>query len=101
MNRLAAALMSLPLAACAAGTTPAPPSDPGPAPAAREASFAWHTLAGPDGGRRYRLFVPASYDGERPVPLLVMLHGCTQDPDDFARGTRMNEVAEERGLLVA
>ncbi|MET0397011.1 MAG: PHB depolymerase family esterase [Longimicrobiaceae bacterium] len=100
MNRLAAALMSLPIAACAAGTPPAPASDP--APATRASSFDWHTLAGPDGGgRRYRLFVPASYDGERPAPLLVMLHGCTQDPDDFARGTRMNEVAEEHGLLVA
>jgi poly(hydroxyalkanoate) depolymerase family esterase len=30
-----------------------------------------------------------------------MLHGCTQDPDDFAIGTEMNEVAEERGLIVA
>jgi poly(hydroxyalkanoate) depolymerase family esterase len=99
MNRLAAALMSLPLAACAAGTAPAPPS--GPAPAAREASFDWHTLGGREGGRRYRLFVPASYEGGRPAPLLVMLHGCTQDPDDFARGTRMNAAAEERGVLVA
>jgi poly(hydroxyalkanoate) depolymerase family esterase len=98
MNRLAAALMSLPLAACAASV---PPPEPAPAPAAREASFTWHASAGPGGARRYRLFVPASYDGSRPAPLLVMLHGCTQDPDDFARGTRMNEVAEERGLLVA
>jgi poly(hydroxyalkanoate) depolymerase family esterase len=98
MNRLAA-LMSLPLAACAAGTAPA--LSPDPVPAAREASFTWHTSTGPAGARRYRLFVPASYDGSRPAPLLVMLHGCTQDPDDFARGTRMNEVAEERGLLVA
>jgi len=101
MNRLAAALMTLPVAACAAGTAPAPPSDPGPAPAARASSFAWHSLAGPEGGRRYRLFVPASYDGGKAAPLLVMLHGCTQDPDDFARGTRMNEVAEAHGLLVA
>ena len=47
----------------------------------------------------YKLYVPACRAGER-VPLVVMLHGCTQDPDDFAAGTRMNEEAAARGFLV-
>ena len=63
-------------------------------------SFETLTYTGPAGTRRYKLYVPASRDG-RPAPLLVMLHGCTQSPDDFAIGTRMNELAEEHGMLVA
>jgi poly(hydroxyalkanoate) depolymerase family esterase len=51
------------------------------------------------GARDYKLFVPARAQG-RPLPLVVMLHGCTQDPDDFARGTRMNALARAQGFLV-
>ena len=51
------------------------------------------------GTRDYKLFEPAR-PGARPLPLVVMLHGCTQDPDDFARGTRMNALARARGFLV-
>ncbi|MEJ8836802.1 extracellular catalytic domain type 1 short-chain-length polyhydroxyalkanoate depolymerase [Ramlibacter sp. AN1133] len=49
--------------------------------------------------RQYKLYVPPQA-GDRPLPLVVMLHGCTQDPDDFARGTRMNEAARAQGFFV-
>jgi poly(hydroxyalkanoate) depolymerase family esterase len=52
------------------------------------------------GTRRYKLFIPSAY-GTSPLPLVVMLHGCTQTPDDFALGTRMNEFAADRQCLVA
>jgi len=51
------------------------------------------------GTREYKLYVPPDHQG-RAMPLVVMLHGCTQNPDDFAAGTRMNEAALERGFFV-
>lgn len=64
-------------------------------------TFEWHTYTGDAGTRRYKLFVPTSADAEHPAPLVVMLHGCTQDPDDFARGTRFDELAARQGVIVA
>ena len=106
--------------------TPAPsgPPLPMPAPARRgEPAAARATPAGDEfiagnhaetaGQRDYKLYVPPGaglrhaagdshvQDAAQPLhPLIVMLHGCTQDPDDFALGTGMNRLARERGCFV-
>jgi poly(hydroxyalkanoate) depolymerase family esterase len=64
------------------------------------ARFEDRIYANQAGSRQYKLFTPSRYIGE-PLPLIVMLHGCTQSSDDFAAGTRMNDLAEEQGFLVA
>jgi poly(hydroxyalkanoate) depolymerase family esterase len=52
------------------------------------------------GTRTYKVYLPERH-ATAGLPLVVMLHGCKQDPDDFAAGTRMNELAEEIGFVVA
>ena len=48
----------------------------------------------------YRLFLPPGLDPARPVPLVVMLHGCNQDARAFAEVTRMNDLAAAEGFVV-
>ena len=58
-----------------------------------------HSFTGPQGTRDYLLYLPDTpHDGPR--PLILMLHGCTQSPRDFATGTGMNAQAAARGWIV-
>jgi poly(hydroxyalkanoate) depolymerase family esterase len=51
------------------------------------------------GSRNYKVYIPKGYKS-LPLPVVVMLHGCTQTPDDFAAGTGMNDLADRDGFLV-
>src|SRR5690606_29203712 len=62
-------------------------------------TFKEHSFSNESGQRSYKLYVPPQA-GDRLLPLVVMLHGCKQDADDFAAGTAMNEAAREQGFYV-
>ncbi len=67
----------------------------------RGAAFENGTHTSAFGTRSYKLFLPTRpKTTPDPLPLIVMLHGCGQSPQDFARGTGMNTLAEEIGFLV-
>jgi poly(hydroxyalkanoate) depolymerase family esterase len=80
------------------GEDVAAPSRPMPQPAGTGEFIAGRYTAAA-GARDYKLFIPPN-EGDRALPLVVMLHGCTQDPDDFAAGTAMNDAALDQGFYV-
>ncbi len=83
----------------AAGGMPARDLARGPVDVPKGGQFLALSHASAHGARDYRLYVPSGVaSGLRPV--VVMLHGCTQTPDDFAIGTGMNGLAEQHGFLV-
>lgn len=67
---------------------------------AHKGSFHKGSISNALGSRPYKLYVPPTYSATTPVPLLVALHGCSQDPDNFAAGTHFNALADIYNFLV-
>lgn len=70
-----------------------------PAAAATGTTFTG-TYTNAYGSRTYRGYVPSTYRAGTAIPLVVVLHGCTQTAADVEAGTRFSSVAESRGFAV-
>lgn len=101
MGRWMVLAAGLSMGGCADGAAPTAADARGAGSAAAvQTGWISGTYSNAYGARYFRLWVPAGYDGATARPLMVMLHGCTQDGYDFAAGTRMNAFADQRNFLV-
>lgn len=73
-----------------------------PAAPARAATGTWFhgTYTNLAGTRDYHGYVPSTYRSGTPMPLLVALHGCTENDIGFDLLTGLSARAEQRGFLV-
>ena len=67
---------------------------------ASSGTFTQYTYNGSAGSRPYYVYTPSNYQVGTAVPMIVMLHGCTQTPTDFAAGTQMNALADQDQFIV-
>jgi poly(hydroxyalkanoate) depolymerase family esterase len=67
---------------------------------AASGTFVQYSYTGLAGSRNYWVYTPLGYTTLAPAPLIVMLHGCTQNPIDFAAGTQMNDLADTKQFIV-
>jgi poly(hydroxyalkanoate) depolymerase family esterase len=80
-------------------TSGIPSADVTEPPLPQGARFDGGTFTCAQGSRDYRVYIP-DLKGAAAKGLIMMLHGCTQSPVDFAKGTGMNGLADQHGVIV-
>lgn len=68
--------------------------------AAYGGSWVGGTVKNSFGSRDYKLWMASGYRKEKPVPLVLMLHGCMQKAEDLATASGMNDLADQNNFLV-
>lgn len=51
------------------------------------------------GSREYQVWVPDGYTGAEPLPVVLILHGCANDPNLMAGLSRFNDLADSEGFI--
>jgi poly(3-hydroxybutyrate) depolymerase len=52
-----------------------------------------------DADRNFMVRLPKGYDATQHYPVVILLHGMNQDPEDMERLTRFNELADKDGII--
>ncbi len=66
----------------------------------RQGRWEKYAYRGEAGSREYFVYTPANYQIASAVPLLVMLHGCTEGAEDIAAVTQLNRLADQKQFIV-
>jgi polyhydroxybutyrate depolymerase len=82
---------------------PAPAGAPDPSPAcsgtAAQPGRTMHTVDVGGQTRNYVRYVPPGYDGTKPVPVLLLLHGGASDAANAESSSNMRPVADSEGFI--
>jgi poly(hydroxyalkanoate) depolymerase family esterase len=81
------------------GGTPTPPSGGGTGSGSGTGKSFSGNYTSSAGTRAYRGYVPSSYKAGTAMPLVVVLHGCTQSADIMRQLTRFDQLAEAKGFI--
>jgi poly(hydroxyalkanoate) depolymerase family esterase len=65
-----------------------------------EGGWASGSAGSASGSRKYMVWIPGTYEPQTPTPLVMMLHGCRQKPEELAAISGMNALAEKHKFLV-
>ena len=50
--------------------------------------------------RSYHIHIPLSYDGENPIPLLLVFHGAGGSGKEMKMWTELDDIADREGFIV-
>ncbi|KAM6493838.1 Esterase PHB depolymerase domain containing protein [Amanita muscaria] len=59
------------------------------------------TYSGTAGSRDYNVYTPNDYSTSSSVPLVVVIHGCTQTPSSTAADSQFNALADKEQFIAA
>jgi len=92
---IAVALFSLSISSCTVNQ----PTRPAKAIEQFKVGASWQTIQSDQKERRYLLYIPASYNGNTPVPLVLNFHGTGGNPSWQLAYSDFKKLAEEEGFI--